>query len=359
MNKHHLINSFLILIITVTSTVVFGASEKTAVPLFLFSGQSNMVGMGSSVSALSGDQKSGFKDIKIYLESEGSGRGKWLDLEPGYGGNSTFGPELFFGKKLIEEMPDVKMAFIKDARSGTYLGQASQWLPPSSGGPGPYYKSMMDHIESALKKFNDAYDTSEYTPKWAGFIWHQGEFDAMDGNLANKYEENLTNLINDIREMAEAEDLPAIIPMIDAQAIWSQHQKVRDAEVAVAAALENCDTMETKGLPTDGIHYKAAGMVTIGEVCAERWLAMDYTEDWWVPVPVVYRSKPSTIPATLFSFANGAFFDLSGRKVPAHTTSSVTNQQRRNTSVLMLIRNAASNPGEGGGRRISKVLNLQ
>ena len=98
------------------------------------------------------------------------------------------------------------------------------------------YANMMGHIEDALKSFNDAFDTSRYIPRWAGFIWHQGESDAMDSSLANQYEENLTNLINDIRGMADVDDLPIIIPMITAA--WTNSAAVRTAEVAVAEALE-------------------------------------------------------------------------------------------------------------------------
>jgi hypothetical protein len=43
------------------------------------------------------------------------------------------------------------------------------------------------------------------------------------------------------------------------------------ASIDAATRLENVDTMDTKGLSTDGIHYKAAGMVVIGRRSAHRW----------------------------------------------------------------------------------------
>ncbi|MBN1575650.1 MAG: hypothetical protein JW913_03810 [Chitinispirillaceae bacterium] len=358
---------------TITALLCFVAASwaKTDVPLFLFSGQSNMVGMGASVSDLSGDQKDDVENVKIYQETEGVHKGKWLTLGPGFGNdNKHFGPELFFGKTLSDSMPDLKIAFIKDAKSGTWLGKSSEWLPPSSGGPGNLYKNMMNHIDAALKKFNDAFDTSEYTPRWAGFIWHQGEFDAMGESftstsptLANKYEVNLTNLVKDIREMTEVEDLPAIIPMIDVQSMWPYASIVRDAEVAVAKKLDNCDTMETKGLPTDGIHYKAAGMVKIGQICAIRWLAMEFTKDWWkpdtIPVPVVYRSTPSTTSAVPYSLSNFAFFDLAGRKTGNMTLSPNAPNAghiRYAAPALVIIENANTASGERHFRRMLNML---
>lgn len=255
---------------------------REPVPVFLFSGQSNMICLGSAVSDLpSEDQNKTYENIKIHNKSDNATSG-WSTLKPGFGADADhFGPELYFGKVLSDSLPGRKFAFIKDAHSGTYLGKADGWLPPSSGGPGTFYENMANHINNALESFNNAFDTSAYTPRWAGFIWLQGEFDAMDGNLAEKYEENLTNLINDIREMAETEDLPAIIPMIAPLSIWSQHQKVRDAEVAVAENIINVDTMDTEGLDfSDGVHFNAASQIIIGTVCAKRWLAMEFIKDW-------------------------------------------------------------------------------
>lgn len=254
-------------------------AAKTEVALFLFSGQSNMVGLGTSTNDLTNDQKKTYPDIKIYLDAEGdaSRMKKWSTLGPGFGATtSQFGPELMFGKVLADSFPGRKFAFIKVARSGTYLGKATEWLPPSSnnGTGGTYYKSMMTSIDDALKAFKSAFDTSLYAPGWAGFIWLQGEFDAMDATLSDKYETNLTNLVKDIRTKAGVADLPVVLPMIDVQSMWTNNAKIRAADVALTRKLVHVDTLDTKGLPTDNIHYKAAGMVKIGERAAARLLAM-------------------------------------------------------------------------------------
>lgn len=289
-------------------------AAKTEVPLFLFSGQSNMVGLGASTNDLSADQKKTFADIKIYLDAEGDAAKmkKWSTLGPGFGSTSSqFGPELLFGKGLAEAFPGKKMAFIKVARSGTYLGKAAEWLPPSSNGGkgGTYYAAMMASIDAALKNFNSAFDTTLYTPKWAGFLWLQGEFDAMDATLANQYETNLTNLIKDIREKAGVADLPVILPMIDVQSMWTNNAKIRAADIALTKKLTRVDTVETKGLATDGIHYKAAGMVTIGTRCAARFLAMKSLSSIdlaWQPV--------SSLRTPLGSL-DAPRFDLAGRRI--------------------------------------------
>jgi hypothetical protein len=343
--------------------LVNGASEKKIdVPLFLFSGQSNMVCLGSEVRDLpSEDQNMTFENIKIHNRSDNA-RQEWSTLKPGFGADDRhFGPELYFGKILADSMPDTKIAFIKDATSGTYLGQSGGWLPPSSGGPGTLYRNMMDHIDNALEKFNDAFDTSEYSPRWAGFVWHQGEFDGWNNrDLAEKYEENLTNLINDIREMAGDDSMPAIIPMITGS-MWQYQDIVRAAECAVAKKLVNADTMDTKGyaFASDNIHFNAQSQMKIGTICAQRWFAMEFCKEWWsdtITTPVVYRSIPSPASAVPALPTDLTFFDLSGRRVNTYMTSSVTGQSRRSPSTLMLIRTSNSISGD---RHISKALNLQ
>ena len=183
------------------------------------------------------------------------------------------------GRTLSDSMPGTKIAFIKYSIGGTYLGKPEGWLPPSSnnGNGGNLYKNMMNTIDQALKTFSNAFDTSKYTPRWAGFVWFQGEFDAFQQNYANAYEKNLTNLIKDIRSKTGVDDLPVIIPMIDVQRQWTHNAIVRAADIAVKQKLKNVDTLDTKGFPTDGTHYRAAGYIKIGQLIAQRWLAMDYT----------------------------------------------------------------------------------
>jgi hypothetical protein len=361
MRKKNLQKYFRLAKITAISTcLVSGISAaKTDVPLFLLSGQSNMAGMQAPYSsALTEEQKKKVDNVKIYQATEGAYLNKWSTLGPGFGSDkNNIGPELFFGRTLSDSMPDIKIALIKDSRSGTPLGQSSGWLPPSSGGPGTLYKNMMTHIDAALKAFNDAFDTSKYAPRWAGFVWLQGENDAMNQSQANKYEENLSNLIKDIRKKAEADSMPAIIPMIDIQSSWTHNSIVRAAEIAVTTKLVNVDTMDTHGLPTNKIHYTAKGHITIGTVCAQRWLAMNYTKDWWTVVPVAYQPNRMTHTRQVSgSSSNWSLFDLSGRKVAGRSTVPFANQLQRHSPTLVILEGKNS---ESGTLQHFKTVNLQ
>jgi hypothetical protein len=308
-------------VIVVFSSIAFG---KTDVPLFLFSGQSNMVCLGSTVSGLTADQKKTVDNIKIDSRADNSTK-TWATLGPGFGADAShFGPELLFGRTLSDSMPGKKIAFIKDATSGTYLGQTAGWLPPSSnnGTGGTLYKNMMTHIDKALASFNNAFDTAQYVPRWAGFVWLQGEFDGMDQALANKYETNLTNLIKDIRTKAGVEDLPVIIEMIKPISAWKYAATIRDAEVACTKKLKNVDTMDTKdlALSSDNVHYNTASMVKIGTISAQRWLNMHFNYGPPTPVFTHKYSQPATAPMQprMTSLPVTDAFDLAGRRITVH-----------------------------------------
>ncbi len=307
---------------------VYVSFAKTDVPVFLLAGQSNMSGY-ASVNDLTADQKQTVGNVKIYVDMTWENNGKlrqWLTLGPGFGSNANnIGPELYFGRTLSEQLPNTKIALIKVCCGSTYLGNYASkpndcWVPPSSnnGVAGSHYTRMRTAITTALNSFKAAFDTAQYIPRWAGFVWLQGEFDAQVKSLADAYETNLTCLINDVRKDLKVANLPVIIPMIDVQNSWTYNATVRNAEIAVTKKLQNVDTLDTKGFPTDGVHYKAQGQVKIGIVTTQRWMNMHF--NYSPPVGVV---SPGSFPRFtqdhphLAPLLTNEFFDLSGRKFGA------------------------------------------
>lgn len=306
--------------------------SKTEVPVFLLAGQSNMSGYASA-NDLTADQKKTVENVKIYADMTWENNGKlktWSTLGPGFGSSANnIGPELYIGRTLSEKLPDTKIALLKVCCGSTYLGNYSSkpndcWLPPSSnnGTAGPHYKRMLSSITTSMNSFNSAFDTTQYTPRLAGFVWLQGEFDGQDKTLSDVYQTNLTNLITDLRKDVKIDDLPAIIIMIDVQNSWQYNSIIRAAEVAVTKTLKNVDTVDTKGFPTDGTHYKAQGQVKIGTNTAERWLKMDYK--YGSVVPVVYQHSPSATllqRAGILSQSPLMVYSLSGRQIGTFSSS--------------------------------------
>ncbi len=68
MNNLNKTEKIIIIGVAVIFTFTYGASRKEIVPLFLFSGQSNMVGLGATASTA--DQKKTVENIKIDCVSD-------------------------------------------------------------------------------------------------------------------------------------------------------------------------------------------------------------------------------------------------------------------------------------------------
>ena len=230
---------------------------KGPVKIFLLSGQSNMTGRGTlgDLSKPPAEQKATLvkfimapKNVEKYKflysgpqKTQGPGRagwtvrddvfitiGEWPHLKPGqegytsyrkhgafgpfYGsrGSRGFGPELGIGHALGDYYDEtvllVKISFGANSLAGNFR-------PPSSGGKlGDKYplviKAVRDSI-AHLPEIVPGYD-KEQGYEIVGFLWNQGISDMTEGPAA-EYEENLANLIKDIRKDLKAPDMKAVV----------------------------------------------------------------------------------------------------------------------------------------------------
>lgn len=151
-----------------------------------------------------------------------------------YGDKHHFGPELQFGHVLGDHCKD-QILLIKTAWGGKSLYK--DFRPPSSGGAvGPYYTLMLEDIRKALANLKaefPTYDGRGY--ELAGFVWYQGWNDGVDPkNAVPEYEQNLVNLIKDVRKDLKAPKLPVVIgeltgPWVDAPGAWATLRKAQAA----------------------------------------------------------------------------------------------------------------------------------
>ncbi|MDY3563066.1 hypothetical protein R5W23_004565 [Gemmata sp. JC673] len=151
-----------------------------------------------------------------------------------YGDKHHFGPELQFGHVLGDHFEN-QVLLIKTAWGGKSL--CKDFRPPSSGGEvGPYYTKMIADVRTALGNLKTEF------PKYAGqgyelagFVWYQGWNDGVDAKKAvPEYEQNLVNLIKDVRTELKAPKLPVVIgeltgPWVDAPGAWSDLRKAQAA----------------------------------------------------------------------------------------------------------------------------------
>lgn len=151
-----------------------------------------------------------------------------------YGGTHHFGPELQFGHVVGDHFQQ-QVLLIKAAWGGKSLSK--DFRPPISGGEvGPYYTKMIAEIREALANLKT--DFPSYAGQGyelAGFVWYHGWNDGVDPKKAiPEYEQNLVNLIHDVRKEFTSPRLPVVIgeltgPWVEASGEWTTLRKAQAA----------------------------------------------------------------------------------------------------------------------------------
>ena len=153
-----------------------------------------------------------------------------------YGDKHHFGPELQFGHVVGDNL-DNPVLLIKTAWGGKSLYK--DFRPPLSGGEvGKYYTLMIAQVREALANLDTEIPALKGRGyELAGLVWYQGWNDGVDPkNAVPEYEQNLVNLIHNVRGDLQSPKLPVIIgeltgPWVQASGSWDA---LRKAQAAVA-----------------------------------------------------------------------------------------------------------------------------
>jgi hypothetical protein len=145
------------------------------------------------------------------------------------------GPELGFGHVLGDAL-DQDILLIKVSTGGTDLDV--NWRSPSAAARSGEVGFMWTHMVSTVNDTLTNLDTifPEYagrTAEIAGFGWHQGWNDRVDGTKSAAYEDNLADLINDVRSEFGESNLPFVIGTTG-MAPGATYSTVELAQLAVA-----------------------------------------------------------------------------------------------------------------------------
>ncbi|MBI5761466.1 MAG: sialate O-acetylesterase, partial [Planctomycetales bacterium] len=246
--------AFIVLCLLVTS--INAADRQRPVKVFILAGQSNMEGQAvvdldgkdynsgkGTLNFLLRDPNKGalFKHLKKTEESWVARDDVWCRYkrEQGpllagpltmgfsvYGDRHHFGPELQFGHVLGDHFEN-QVLLIKTAWGGKSLFK--DFRPPTSGGEvGPYYTKLIEQVRETLANLKTdfpSYDGGGH--ELAGFVWYHGWNDGVDPkNAVPQYEQNLVNLIHDVRKEFNVPKLPVVIgeltgPWVDAPGAWA------------------------------------------------------------------------------------------------------------------------------------------
>ena len=278
--------------------------------LFLFAGQSNMVGMGDW-SLLTTEERASVSNVRVFTADTNhappissptyfqywvppqgvfSNYAQWRDA--GLSWNATnpaqpnsvtnFGPEFTTVRDLASGLGE-HIYFAKYALAGTGLDASfstvyGTWNPLAAdpGAPAEYSQSLYHSMVSWANKALAAARQIEPDTELAGFFWLQGEIDAFYTTTASKYNTNLTNFIQRLRSDLGIANLPIVIGRItNMSTTMPAANTVRKAQADVVAKTTYSVLVDTDGLAMDPdyqLHYLASGLKTVGQRFAQAWL---------------------------------------------------------------------------------------
>ena len=251
------------------------------VKIILMAGQSNMGGNGlnEDLHNLAPELIQPRTDIGLYRGTQPqSSIGIWRDLQPGLGTGTLlsdrFGPELTFGRDLVEGRPDDNFMLIKTRGAGTSL--ALDWDPIT---PGPSWVVFVNTVNNALA----AIDPDVFDPEIVGMIWMQGGRDAKDEQMALAYEENLTNFIQAVRTQFGKPNLPFILEQLTSINTTQRPflSVVAQAQFDVWTNTPNTGLVNTGDVSTwpGSTHFDSAGQLVVGTRFASEMLAVPVVVD--------------------------------------------------------------------------------
>ncbi|MHC4693216.1 MAG: sialate O-acetylesterase [Planctomycetota bacterium] len=164
---------------------------------------------------------------------------KGSPLSPTSNGKAI-GPELGFGH-VMGYYHDEQVLLIKTAMGNRALG--FDFRPPSSGRNDPEskwesleYRLMVEGVRKTLDQIAEivpGYKGQGY--EIAGFAWWQGHKDGFSPELIAEYEQNLVNLISDIRAEFKAPRMPAVVATVGfgGYNMSDKYQRILKAQMAV------------------------------------------------------------------------------------------------------------------------------
>ena len=256
-------------------------TDGKTVRVFIFAGQSNMVGSHSRVAdiqrfppfaGLDRPQENVLFSYKMGREQMTSSKG-WIPLQPT---GDFFGPELSFGRQVSRQVED-PIAIIKVASGGTTL--AEDWNPDQPGGF-KLYPQALEHVQASLAEL----DRMKKKYRIEGFMWHQGENDMFSKEFKPKYGANLKNFLARWRRDLKTPHLRFYIGELCTKTIWGMDN--RDNMYAIRAGQKSVTETDPQAeyIPTshdaveiggDGglhYHYGTLGQLEHGANYADAYL---------------------------------------------------------------------------------------
>lgn len=289
-----------------------GAAEPTRV--FIFAGQSNMVGSDSKVAdidnfppfrGLGTEQDDVLFSYCIGRENKRKSDG-WVSLQPV---NNIVGPELSFAREVKRSI-NAPVAIIKIAAGGTHLG--GDWNPDEPVGF-KLYPLALQWVRDSLAELEAR--GIEY--QLEGFMWHQGENDMFNAEYMSNYGKNLKNYLACWRRDLNAPDLRFYVGELCTKTIWGMDLRPRMYAISLGQKEVTDSDPLAAYVPTSHVgveigrgvglhyHYGTLGQLEHGANYAQAYLQ------------AIGKWKPANRPLKKWPYAKGTpvkLFLLAGHR---------------------------------------------
>lgn len=224
--------------------------------IFLLIGQSNMAGRGrlDQVKAIAHPAISMYRD------------GAWQTaMEPLHQDTARAGVGLgmSFALQLVAQHPDRAVGLIPCAVGGTPL---SRWEPG-----GDLYQNAAVTAIAACK-----------AGALRGILWHQGESDALEQELAATYFARFSAMATALRAELGGQQVPLMVGelghFLSGEERFGHPSLINQALSRASLALPLCGLVTSEGLADDGdrVHFSAAALRELGRRYAEVFLGLEH-----------------------------------------------------------------------------------
>ncbi len=272
--------------LAIAALLMVPAAGRTTGPdrtvrVFIFAGQSNMVGSDSKAgeirhyppfTGLDAPQEQVLFSYNLGRDEKRESRG-WVALKPVDG---VVGPELSFAHRVSRET-GAPLAIIKCAAGGTTLG--GDWNPDQPNGF-KLYPLALELVRSSLAEL----ERKKIPYRIEGFMWHQGENDMFDKEFRPNYGRNLRNFLASWRRDLQTPRLRFYIGELCTKTIWGMDNRdnmyairtgqksVTDADPLAEYIPTSHDAVEIGGGAGLHYHYGTLGQLEHGVNYADAYL---------------------------------------------------------------------------------------
>ncbi len=179
----------------------------------------------------------------------------------------SYGLEVPFMNYISSLYTSEEVVFIKYAVENANL--QSDWIAggtADTSGDGEAYTQLQNYVTTAVTQLQTQHPEKSYN--FAGFLWSQGESDALLGRTTEEYTADLTNFIADVR--LTYGDIPFIFNRLSSRASTITESGGNIANIQLAQDAVNSGTNETQLLNiddldlTDGLHYSTSELIELG-----------------------------------------------------------------------------------------------